>query len=175
VFIDEEEQQEPDFATPVKRVFVVLIDIINCWILSYAASFIFTNSYERPLYISCIGLLLIYKIIAEKTGWQSFGKMMYKIEVCSADGSKPGWSQIFRRNIIWLSLLVGYAVYFYVLIPRFGVAATELPMVFSFVNIRDVFKVGLLFIAVDMAFVFFTPKRQALHDMLAETIVIDQN
>ncbi len=176
-FLDEEneEKQTYDFALPGKRIFVVLIEIINCWVLTYIARFMFPNVYDRPLYIGCITILLAYKIIAEKTGWQSFGKKMYKLEVLSVDGTAPGWDKIMRRNIFWLLLPVFYAVYFYILIPNFGEAFRELPPIFSLINVRDAFKVCLLIVAADIGFVFFTPKRQALHDLLGDTIVIDRN
>ena len=70
MLIDEEEDpiQEYNYAMPGKRIFVALMELVNCWVLSYGAGFIFPHVYPRPLYLSCIALLLLYKIIAEKTG-----------------------------------------------------------------------------------------------------------
>jgi len=177
MLIDEEEEsiQEYNYAQPGKRIFVALIELVNCWVLSYGAGFIFPHVYPRPLYLSCIALLLLYKIIAEKTGWQPFGKKMYKLEVRTEEMERPNWAHIVKRNIFWIVLPSAYIAYFYVFVPWFDMQYLDYPILFSLINLGDVFKIGLLMVAVDMGFVFFTPKRQALHDVISNTVVLDKN
>ena len=176
MLIDEEneEQQELEFALPGKRLFVALIDVVNCWILSYALSYLFPDVYDHLLYSASILVMTTYKIYAEKTGLQSFGKMIYKIEVKTSEGKDLSWSNVLRRNSIWLLLLLFYTLYYYVLIPRYGVTLSEYPYVFTFINTTYTFRLVLLLILADMAFIFVTPKKQALHDILADTIVVDK-
>lgn len=174
MLIDEEDEpiQEYSYAQPGKRIFIALIELVNCWVLSYLAGFILPHVYERPLYLGCIFLVLAYKIISEKVSGQSFSKKMYKLEVVSDTMSAPTWTHVLKRNIIWIVLPTIYAVYFYVLVPWLDL---EYPILFSFINLRDVFQLGLLIVAVDLLFVFFTPKKQALHDLIGGTIVLDRN
>lgn len=177
MYIDEEdeEQQEYTFAQPGKRIFIALIELVNCWVLSYLAGFIFPHVYERPLYLGCIFLVLAYKIISEKISGQSFSKKMYKLEVVSDNMAKPTWAHVLKRNIIWIVLPSLYSAYFYVFVPLFDMQYLNYPILFSLINLRDVFKIGLLIAALDVAFVFFTPKKQALHDLMGGTIVLDRN
>ena len=175
MLIDDEEEgaiQEYTFAQPGKRIFIALIELVNCWVLSYLAGFVLPHVYERPLYLGCITLVLLYKIISEKTSGQSFSKKMYKLEIVSDTMQAIGWAQVLKRNIFWIVLPTAYSAYFYVIVPWLDL---DYPVLFSFVNLRDVFQIGLLIVAADMAFVFFTPKKQALHDLIAETVVLDRN
>ena len=176
VLIDEEneEQQELEFALPSKRIFVALIDVVNCWILSYAFSYLFPDIYDHLLYSASILLMTTYKIYAEKTGLQTFGKMIYRIEAKTSEGKELSWSNVLRRNSFWMLLLLIYVLYYYVLIPKYGVALSEYPFVFTFINTAYTFRLVLLLILADMAFIFITPKKQALHDIFADTIVVDK-
>lgn len=169
---NEEEQREYSFAQPGKRIFIALIELVNCWVLSYLAGLVLPHVYERPLYLACIGLVLLYKVISEKSSGQSFSKKMYKLEIVSGKMGPVSWAHVLKRNIFWIVLPAAYSAYFYLAVPLLDI---DYPILFSFINLRDVFQIGLLIVAVDMAFVFFTPKKQALHDLIADTIVLDSN
>ena len=175
--IDEEEEpaQAYSFAAPGKRLFIALIELVNCWILSYLAGFILPHVYKRPLYLACVVLLLAYKIISEKKSGQSFSKKMYTLLVLTDDMQKTSWSHVFKRNIFWIILPLMYATYFYILVPSLGDDYLQYPLLFSLIDLGDIFKMAVLIAALDMAFVFMTPKRQALHDLIGGTVVIDRN
>ncbi|MGN6647377.1 MAG: RDD family protein [Cytophaga sp.] len=177
MLIDEEEEpiQEYTFAAPGKRLFIALIELVNCWILAYLVGFVLPHVYKRPLYLGCVVLLLAYKIISEKSSGQSFSKKMYALLVLTDDMQKTSWAHVFKRNIFWIILPVLYATYFYILVPVFGEDYLQYPVLFSLVNLGDIFKIAVLIAAIDMAFVFMTPKRQALHDIIGGTVVIDRN
>lgn len=174
--IDEEEnvQEEVEYALPGKRIFVALIDVINCWILSYIISFLYPSAYDHSIYSISILVMTVYKILSEKIGFQTFGKMMYKLDVLTKDQKKPGWSHVLRRNSIWILLLIAYAVYYYMLIPSYAVQLSSIPFIYSFLNLSYILRCAALIILIDMGFVFLTASRQSLHDMLGETIVVDR-
>ena len=176
MLIDEENEEQEltyTFAAPGKRIFIALIELVNCWVLSYLARFIFPHVYERPLYLASIGLILLYKIISEKSSGQSFSKKMYKLEIVSETMVALGWAHVLKRNIFWIILPGIYIIYFYVVIPWLDL--DDYPILFSLINLRDVFQIGLLIVVVDLAFVFFTQKKQALHDLIGGTVVLYQN
>jgi len=176
VLIDEENEdvQKFEIALPGKRIFVALIDIVNCWMLSVALSLLFPKLYDHLIYTASISIMTAYKIVAEKIGLQSFGKMIYKIEAVTVDGKKLSWSHVIRRNSIWILMLLIYAVYYYYLIPQYGVVLSGYPFVYELINISYAFRLGLVIILADLVFIFITPQRQALHDLFADTIVIDK-
>ncbi len=177
MLIDEEEEptQAYSFAAPGKRIFIALIELVNCWILSYLVGFILPHVYKRPLYLVCIILLLTYKIVSEKFSGQSFSKKIYALLILTDDMQKTSWAHVFKRNIFWIILPLMYALYFYILVPVFGEDYLQYPILFSLIDFGSIFKLGVLIAAIDMAFVFITPKNQALHDIIGGTVVINRN
>ena len=119
-FLDEEQADlKPDLASYSKRIFVSMIDAVNCLFLSYALSYLFSSMQTHTGHTISLVILIAYKIIGEKKGWPTFGKYIYKTEVVKKDLSPAGWPNIVRRNILWIAMLLVYILIHYVLVLFF--------------------------------------------------------
>ena len=100
-----------------------------------------------------------YFILTSVSRWQAtLGKKVFKLKVVNQEFKKVSLLQAFARESFWIvqGLLSIVGAFFY----------SQIAIVYSLL---------LLFIVVDGIKIFFSAKRQAIHDQVADTYVVKLN
>lgn len=106
-------------------------------------------------------LPLLYAIVLHYRFGQTFGKKLVGIKVLDVSETRlPSWRQAVLRDSVWLGLEV----------------LALLLAVVDFVNLEGLGLVlvnaSLLWTILEMATMLLSPKRRAIHDLLAGTVVV---
>lgn len=149
-----------------QRLLAILIDGTIFYILGKTIQFFFWADYVHLL--SAISVL-IYRPVMEYFYGATLGKMVLKIKVISTDRQKPTIAQIIMRNAFgilnqFIRFSFFYASFSYSL-PLYPGFATNVSLPIEVI-------VFFIVLIIDTLVLICNRDNQALHDLLAKTIVI---
>ncbi|MEL7021677.1 MAG: RDD family protein [Bacteroidota bacterium] len=177
--LDDKTISAPTYASFSKRVAAALIDVgvlIPLLLLSYYNMFA-VKSYALAVFASLS--FALYQPLMETRFQATVGKMVIRIKVLTEDLEQADWATIFVRNSLYLisAGLSLSSLWFVYQEPDF-IAVDSWASFSSFVanqeeNLLEGTFTWITFFSCWM--VAFSRKRQALHDKMAKTVVVEAN
>lgn len=159
------ENEEVQYAKFWQRLLAMLIDGIIFAILQRALKFFFFGDY---VYLLSAFSVLLYKPVMEYLYGATLGKMAMKIKVVSTDLIAPTIAQVILRNVFsilhqFIKLLFFSSPFALAQVYDFGFLPYKLPIEsLAFTTL----------ILIDALVLVFNRNNQALHDLIAKTIVV---
>lgn len=171
-----ERLEQEDFIGFWKRVLATILDlliilipaVIVYWIFNSLAVSLYS---EIPIILEYIFFVVFDVFMIVRFGGTP-GKLVLKMKIVNQQGNIPTLKEALIRNIFRIistifSMIVGVSLY-------------DLTVISTTLNLwaplaTDLSKILGLIMLVDYLFVAFTPRKRALHDMMAGTYVVDKS
>lgn len=171
-----ERLEQEDFIGFWKRVLATILDLIVILIPAVIVYWIFNSlavslHSEIPIILEYI-LFVVFDVFMIVRFGGTPGKLILKIKIINQQGNYPTLKEALIRNIFRIistifSMIVGVSLYDLTAISTnlalWAPLATDLSKILGFIML------------VDYLFVAFTPRKRALHDMMAGTYVVDKS
>lgn len=161
------ERNVPKHAKSWKRFLALLFDGFFFVICSVVISY-FRQFNNVPIVTALV--LLIYKPSMEHIFGATLGKMVFKLNVTSVDFQKPSLLQILLRHIFMILSQIPKMLFLMLSFDLFQVL--DLDFLPRRLARNDLF--FLLLFLIDAVVYIFNSNHQALHDLIAKTIVIEK-
>ncbi len=171
-----ERLEQEDFIGFWKRVLATILDLLIILIPAVIVYWI-SNSLavslhsEIPIILEYI-LFVVFDVFMIARFGGTPGKLVLKMKIVNQQGNIPTLKEALIRNIFRIistifSMIVGVSLY-------------DLTVISTTLNLwaplaTDLSKILGLIMLVDYLFVAFTPRKRALHDMMAGTYVVDKS
>ena len=173
----------PSFVGFGPRLGAALLDFLVMLPITGAATYFTAMSPNMNAYFAILLVSVLYKPVCEKLFGATPGKMLLKLKVVGKEGAALSWGQAVMRYLPWL---VGVLVNGYLQYQIFGAPGLEDVEGFmeysQFVTEYQMENSGFLMSLlptilallplISAFFVFGNKKKQAAHDILAETYVV---
>ncbi|WP_449600673.1 RDD family protein [Paenibacillus sp. Marseille-Q9583] len=171
-----ERLEQEDFIGFWKRVLATILDLLIILIPAVIVYWIFNSlavslHSEIPIILEYIFFVVFDVFMIVRFGGTP-GKLVLKMKIVNQQGNIPTLKEALIRNIFRIistifSMIVGVSLY-------------DLTMISTTLNLwaplaTDLSKILGLIMLVDYLFVAFTPRKRALHDMMAGTYVVDKS
>ncbi|AIQ34128.1 hypothetical protein R50345_05420 [Paenibacillus sp. FSL R5-0345] len=171
-----ERLEQEDFIGFWKRVLATVLDLLIILIPAVIVYWIFNSlavslHSEIPIILEYI-FFVVFDIFMIVRFGGSPGKLVLKIKIVNQQGNIPTLKEALIRNIFRIistifSMIVGVSLY-------------DLTVISTTLNLwaplaTDLSKILGPIMLVDYLFVAFTPRKRALHDMMAGTYVVDKS
>ncbi|WP_375105010.1 RDD family protein [Paenibacillus sp. RS8] len=171
-----ERLEQEDFIGFWKRVLATILDLLIILIPAVIVYWIFNSlavslHSEIPIILEYI-FFVVFDIFMIVRFGGSPGKLVLKIKIVNQQGNIPTLKEALIRNIFRIistifSMIVGVSLY-------------DLTVISTTLNLwaplaTDLSKILGPIMLVDYLFVAFTPRKRALHDMMAGTYVVDKS
>ncbi|MEK5252901.1 RDD family protein [Paenibacillus sp. FSL F4-0125] len=171
-----ERLEQEDFIGFWKRVLATVLDFLIILIPAVIVYWIFNSlavslHSEIPIILEYI-FFVVFDIFMIVRFGGSPGKLVLKIKIVNQQGNIPTLKEALIRNIFRIistifSMIVGVSLY-------------DLTVISTTLNLwaplaTDLSKILGPIMLVDYLFVAFTPRKRALHDMMAGTYVVDKS
>lgn len=171
-----ERLEQEDFIGFWKRVLATILDLLIILIPAVIVYWIFNSlavslHSEIPIILEYIFFVVFDVFMIVRFGGTP-GKLVLKMKIVNQQGSIPTLKEALIRNIFRIistifSMIVGVSLY-------------DLTVISTTLNLwaplaTDLSKILGLIMLVDYLFVAFTPRKRALHDMMAGTYVVDKS
>ncbi|CAH1054591.1 RDD family protein [Paenibacillus pseudetheri] len=171
-----ERLEQEDFIGFWKRVLATILDLLIILIPAVIVYWIFNSlavslHSEIPIILEYIFFVVFDVFMIVKFGGTP-GKLVLKMKIVNQQGNIPTLKEALIRNIFRIistifSMIVGVSLY-------------DLTVISTTLNLwaplaTDLSKILGLIMLVDYLFVAFTPRKRALHDMMAGTYVVDKS
>ncbi|MEK4344023.1 MULTISPECIES: RDD family protein [unclassified Paenibacillus] len=171
-----ERLEQEDFIGFWKRVLATILDLLIILIPAVIVYWIFNSlavslHSEIPIILEYIFFVVFDVFMIVRFGGTP-GKLVLKMKIVNQQGNIPTLKEALIRNIFRIistifSMIVGVSLY-------------DLTVISTTLNLwaplaTDLSKILGLIMLVDYLFVAFTPRKRALHDMMAGTYVVDKS
>lgn len=171
-----ERLEQEDFIGFWKRVLATILDLLIILIPAVIVYWIFNSlavslHSEIPIILEYIVFVVFDVFMIVRFGGTP-GKLVLKMKIVNQQGNIPTLKEALIRNIFRIistifSMVVGVSLY-------------DLTVISTTLNLwaplaTDLSKILGLIMLVDYLFVAFTPRKRALHDMMAGTYVVDKS
>jgi uncharacterized RDD family membrane protein YckC len=171
-----ERLEQEDFIGFWKRVLATILDLLIILIPAVFVYWIFNSlavslHSEIPIILEYIFFVVFDVFMIVRFGGTP-GKLVLKMKIVNQQGNIPTLKEALIRNIFRIistifSMIVGVSLY-------------DLTVISTTLNLwaplaTDLSKILGLIMLVDYLFVAFTPRKRALHDMMAGTYVVDKS
>lgn len=171
-----ERLEQEDFIGFWKRVLATILDLLIILIPAVIVYWIFnllavSLHSEIPIILEYIFFVVFDVFMIVRFGGTP-GKLVLKMKIVNQQGNIPTLKEALIRNIFRIistifSMIVGVSLY-------------DLTVISTTLNLwaplaTDLSKILGLIMLVDYLFVAFTPRKRALHDMMAGTYVVDKS
>ncbi|OME72307.1 hypothetical protein BSK65_08015 [Paenibacillus odorifer] len=171
-----ERLEQEDFIGFWKRVLATILDLLIILIPAVIVYWIFNSlavslHSEIPIILEYIFFVVFDVFMIVRFGGTP-GKLILKMKIVNQQGNIPTLKEALIRNIFRImstifSMIVGVSLY-------------DLTVISTTLNLwaplaTDLSKILGLIMLVDYLFVAFTPRKRALHDMMAGTYVVDKS
>lgn len=171
-----ERLEQEDFIGFWKRVLATILDLLIILIPAVIVYWIFNSlavslHSEIPIILEYI-LFVVFDVFMIVRFGGTPGKLVLKMKIVNQQGNIPTLKEALIRNIFRIistifSMIVGVSLY-------------DLTVISTTLNLwaplaTDLSKILGLIMLVDYLFVAFTPRKRALHDMMAGTYVVDKS
>ncbi|WP_339801058.1 RDD family protein [Paenibacillus sp. FSL R5-0744] len=171
-----ERLEQEDFIGFWKRVLATILDLLIILIPAVIVYWIFNSlavslHSEIPIILEYIFFVVFDVFMIVRFGGTP-GKLVLKMKIVNQQGNIPTLKEALIRNIFRIistifSMVVGVSLY-------------DLTVISTTLNLwaplaTDLSKILGLIMLVDYLFVAFTPRKRALHDMMAGTYVVDKS
>ncbi|MEK3751741.1 RDD family protein [Paenibacillus sp. FSL E2-8871] len=171
-----ERLEQEDFIGFWKRVLATILDLLIILIPAVIVYWIFNSlavslHSEIPIILEYIFFVVFDIFMIVRFGGTP-GKLVLKMKIVNQQGNIPTLKEALIRNIFRIistifSMIVGVSLY-------------DLTVISTTLNLwaplaTDLSKILGLIMLVDYLFVAFTPRKRALHDMMAGTYVVDKS
>ncbi|MBY3619451.1 RDD family protein [Acinetobacter sp. CUI P1] len=171
-----ERLEQEDFIGFWKRVLATILDLLIILIPAVIVYWIFNSlavslHSEIPIILEYIFFVVFDVFMIVRFGGTP-GKLVLKMKIVNQQGNIPTLKEALIRNIFRIistifSMIVGVSLY------NLTVISTTLNLWAPLAT--DLSKILGLIMLVDYLFVAFTPRKRALHDMMAGTYVVDKS
>lgn len=156
---------EPPKAKLWKRISAWFIDVLITLMLAKGSTFISDN--EHIQMFTPVILVFTYKFYMEYTFGATLGKMMFMIRIVTVDFKTLSIVQVFLRNILDITYTLVDILVFYQILDNKEIFLAYFPI--------EIFSFGFICIFfIDALVLLISRNHQALHDMVAKTIVIQK-
>ncbi|WP_405175792.1 RDD family protein [Paenibacillus sp. FSL H8-0261] len=171
-----ERLEQEDFIGFWNRVLATILDLLIILIPAVIVYWIFNSlaislHSEIPIILEYIFFVVFDVFMIVRFGGTP-GKLVLKMKIVNQQGNIPTLKEALIRNIFRIistifSMIVGVSLY-------------DLTVISTTLNLwaplaTDLSKILGLIMLVDYLFVAFTPRKRALHDMMAGTYVVDKS
>ena len=171
-----ERLEQEDFIGFWKRVLATILDLLIILIPAVIVYWIFNSlavslHSEIPIVLEYI-LFVVFDVFMIVRFGGTPGKLVLKMKIVNQQGNIPTLKEALIRNIFRIistifSMIVGVSLY-------------DLTVISTTLNLwaplaTDLSEILGLIMLVDYLFVAFTPRKRALHDMMAGTYVVDKS
>ncbi|MGE7615288.1 RDD family protein [Paenibacillus sp. NPDC101420] len=171
-----ERLEQEDFIGFWKRVLATILDLLIILIPAVIVYWIFNSlavslHSEIPIILEYIFFVVFDVFMIVRFGGTP-GKLVLKMKIVNQQGNIPTLKEALIRNIFRIistifSMIVGVSLY-------------DLTVISTTLNLwaplaTDLSKILGLIMLVDYLFVAFTPRKRALHDMMAGNYVVDKS
>jgi uncharacterized RDD family membrane protein YckC len=171
-----ERLENEDFIGFWKRVLASILDLLVILIPAVIVYMLFNSlavslHSEIPIILEYI-IFIVFDIFMIVRFGGSPGKLILKIKIVNGQGKYPTLKEALVRNIFRIistifSMIVGVSLY------DLTAISTNLALWAPLAN--DLSKILAPIMLVDYLFVAFTPRKRALHDIMAGTYVVDKS
>lgn len=173
------------YASVKKRLLSVIIDSIIMGVIFSTARLFLPSDFAKYIYLrSAFPILTVLYYVVFLTYYSATpGKLLLKITIAKLDGNKIGLKEAILRNIVEILQSIIIVTAFFLaydsgLINAYLIAeGNEKRQMIKDMNPQWQWNLGIITSAYGFFDVFIAltnPKRQALHDMIAKTIVLQQ-
>ena len=113
----------------------------------------------------------LYVVIGHGKYGQTIGKRAMAIKVLDLDETnKIGYKRAFIRESVWFFTSLAGSIYYIYFHYSTGSPHLEFTLIESFISTTTT-----LWFILEIVTMFFNPKRRALHDLMAKSVVIDMD
>jgi uncharacterized RDD family membrane protein YckC len=171
-----ERLEQEDFIGFWKRVLATILDLLIILIPAVIVYWIFNSlafslRSEIPIILEYI-LFIVFDVFMIVRFGGTPGKLVLKMKIINQQGNYPTLKEALIRNIFRIistifSMIVGVSLYDFTAISTSLVLWAPLA--------TDLSKILGPIMLVDYLFVAFSPRKRALHDMMAGTYVVDKS